>query len=82
MMISFGRLKTMRKSRASSVRPIPNIMTPSSGLITVGFTRPNTPGNVSAATADSNTSTPMYFDMYWQSFFIGVEGNRQYSLSC
>ena len=63
MTTSFGRLNTMRKSSARSVRPMPNIITPSSGLITVGFTWLIVSGNTSAAIADNNTSTPIYSDM-------------------
>ena len=59
MSTSLGRLNTTRKSSAFSVRPIPNMITPSSGLISVVFIRPTASGHSSAATADSSTSTPI-----------------------
>ena len=73
---SLGRLKTTRKSAALSVRPMPNMMTPSSGLMSRGFRWPSASGNVSAATAASSTSTPMWSDMNWQMRFIETQRYR------
>ena len=56
---SLGRLNTTRKSSGLRVRPMPNMMTPSNGLISLGFRWLSVSGNRRAATADNSTSTPM-----------------------
>ena len=59
MMTSFGRLKTILKSSNLSAMPMPNMMTPSSGLMTVGLMPLNALGTTSATTAAASTSTPI-----------------------
>ena len=56
---SRGRLKTTLKSSALSVRPMPNMITPSSGLMSLGFRWLSVSGKSRAASADSSTSTPI-----------------------
>ena len=56
---SLGRLNTTLKSSALRVRPMPNMMTPRSGLMSLGFKWPTVSGKSRAASADNSTSTPI-----------------------
>ena len=56
---ALGIGQTIRKSSSLSAMPMPSMMTPSSGLITVGLMPLNAPGTISATTAAKSTSTPI-----------------------
>ena len=67
---SLGRLKTMRKSEGESVRPMPNMISPSIGLMTQVPMAANGAGTMTATTANSSTSAPIQREMKSQIAFM------------
>ena len=70
MMTSLGRLNTTLKSLGLSVRPMPNITSPSKGLMQTVSIHLKLSGNSSATTATNKTITPTYREMKLHISFI------------
>lgn len=70
---SFGRLNTTRKSDGLSVKPMPNMINPSIGLMTHVPTLDRQDGKNNENNANSKTSAPIQRAIKSHTFFIAAK---------